>query len=244
MVTLGVLSALLIVGVLDDTMYPTLLGICGGGDANDMLRLAVEGNNLAAVRRAIARGAEPNAPDCWGVSPLSRAATAGDAAICNELLEHGADANGGAEYRPPLICAALHGHERILDLLLRHGADINATTPNGSTALNIAASLGQQAFARALIAAGADVNAADVHGWTPLMGAAAKDDCPELVQALLAAGARPDAQNDDGDTALGVAARDGSHAAVLLLIRHRVSPPRRYLLGVAPPAPSPRPPHC
>jgi len=55
-----------------------------------------------------------------------------------------------------------------------------------------------------LIQIGADVNAVDKNGRTPLMTAALIDD-EEIVQMLLAAGARPEFVNRAGDTALSVA---------------------------------------
>jgi uncharacterized protein len=75
---------------------------------------------------------------------------------------------------------------------------------------------GDHAAALALIAAGADANAVDNrpvigHGVTPLHIAAAADD-PELVLALLAAGAVVDARSLAGHTPLWWAC-NGSHLA-------------------------------
>jgi hypothetical protein len=55
-----------------------------------------------------------------------------------------------------------------------------------------------------LIQLGADVNAPDNHGRTPLITAALMDDA-EIVQMLLAAGARPEFVTTAGETALSVA---------------------------------------
>ena len=55
-----------------------------------------------------------------------------------------------------------------------------------------------------LIQLGADVNAADKNGRTPLVTAALMDDA-EIVQMLLAAGARPEFATSAGETALSVA---------------------------------------
>lgn len=54
-----------------------------------------------------------------------------------------------------------------------------------------------------LIQLGADVNAADKSGRTPLITAALMDDA-EIVQMLLAAGAKPEPANNAGETALSV----------------------------------------
>jgi ankyrin repeat protein len=67
------------------------------------------------------------------------------------------------------------------------------------------------------------------------MGVAAHAEGGPLLEALLAAGARPDATDDVGDTALNVATRSGNGHAVTLLLRRigRAKPPNP-LLGMAP----------
>ncbi len=57
-----------------------------------------------------------------------------------------------------------------------------------------------------LIDRGANVNATDKLGMTPLLWAASSDfGDPAMVELLLKAGARPDAKNKDGLTALALA---------------------------------------
>jgi hypothetical protein len=67
-----------------------------------------------------------------------------------------------------------------------------------------------------LIVAGADVNHAQAGGWTPLM-LASQNRSTDIVGALLAAGAKPNLQTPEGETALmlAVAAESGVAEALL-----------------------------
>ncbi|KAL4727270.1 hypothetical protein ACLX1H_006176 [Fusarium chlamydosporum] len=76
-----------------------------------------------------------------------------------------------------------------------------------------------------LLAAGVDPNHYDIHGNTPLMAFAAQlpedDDYttgPEIIEDLIAAGARVNARNRAGETALHVAVRCGHKLAVKQLV--------------------------
>jgi len=238
LVTLALLAALLVVNLMidppDDGHGGSPLGTT---QANIALMTAVEMHDIAGIRRALADGAELNVVDSFGWSALTRAASAGNLAICSELLSCGASPDGGDEGDlPPLISACLHGNYPTVELLLRYGADLNARTRGGGTALNIAASAGQLDIACALIRAGADVNAADDHGWTPLMGAVSQSESTAVVEALLRAGAHPDLRDDEGNTAVQIAARDNNLRVVeLLLRRRRQESYGRTLLGMAVP---------
>ena len=98
--------------------------------------------------------------------------------------------------------ACNEGHDAMARLLLRRGADINKTTKDGFSPL-LCATYGSKAdVARTLVAAGADVNLADKNGNTPLFGAVARGSL-ELVTFLLDhAGAKIDAVDTVGASAL------------------------------------------
>ena len=71
-----------------------------------------------------------------------------------------------------------------------------------------------------LIERGAKVNVVDKLGMTPLLWAAAMDfGDPAMIELLLKAGAKPDARNRDGLTALDLARKYGHSEVVPALSR-------------------------
>jgi hypothetical protein len=115
--------------------------------------------------------------------------------------------------RTPLIEAVIAGQAAAVDWLLAHGVDANATDgAMGWTALGWAAADDAAGLVQRLLAAGADVEGhADEYRRTPLM-AAAQAGAEKAVDLLLAAGARPAAQDGQGCTAADLARRNGFEA--------------------------------
>jgi uncharacterized protein len=95
-----------------------------------------------------------------------------------------------------LLFAARSGDAGSARLLVAAGADVNDTLPDGVSALTLAAHSGQGAVGAALLELGADANAAGA-GYTPLHAAVLRSDL-NLVQALLARGANPNARMTKG----------------------------------------------
>src|SRR5438105_3577846 len=97
----------------------------------DRLHAAVRAGDLAEVREALAAGADVNARDTLGGTPLLDAAWSGNLEITNLLLARGADVNarhpeGGStalEYAVltdrPAIVRALLGAKARLDILYK-----------------------------------------------------------------------------------------------------------------------------
>ncbi len=135
---------------------------------------------LAAV--LIRSGADPDAKETEGHTPLYRASTGAAARV---LLAAGATADvpSGPTRGTPLHKAARHGHDAVAEALLDHGADVDARDGNGQTPLRRAVNCRQLAVVRLLVRRGADPRAADRRGVTPLDAARTA----EMKQALAGA---------------------------------------------------------
>jgi ankyrin repeat protein len=153
---------------------------------------------------------------------LIRAADAGDSVRTSHLLAEGANVNATtADGETALMKAAYWGFGAALNVLLAHGADVNRNTGRGETALSQAfaglyrdaihtsedASRGvkpadsNRTAVMILLAHGADPNAGVIDGWTLLSSVASTGDIG-LARVLLEKGARVNARNPDGTTAL------------------------------------------
>jgi ankyrin repeat protein len=156
----------------------------------------------AVTSASVSSGADINARNKLGDTPLLNAAQDGDKEAAELLLTRGAtvDAkdNSGCT---PLTWAAIQGHRDVADLLLAHGADVNARSSSGQTALQSAAMNGHKDVAELLLAHGAKISAPDNCGITPLHWAAGNGH-KDLVELLLAHGADVNAKTKNGYTPL------------------------------------------
>ena len=124
----------------------------------------------------------------------------------------------------PLGLAAFFGYPDTVALLLARGADVAAVARNPMRIQALhAAVTGSVASVRLLVEAGAPVNATQHKGWTPLHEAVNRNDL-EMTRYLLAHGADPRQQNDEGKSAIGLAADKGLMEALKLLKAAGASP--------------------
>ena len=141
------------------TIAAVVLVGCGGRSLD--IWEAAETGNIEAVKQHLANGADVNATDRNGETPLylakgetadllrkhggktgvelsiHKAAEAGNIEAVKQHLADGADVNvkdkvGGT----PLHHAAFNGHKEIVELLIANGADVNAKNNGGKTPLD------------------------------------------------------------------------------------------------------------
>lgn len=152
---------------------------------------AVERNDIEAVKKHLAAGADADATDTNSWTSLMHAAYAGSAPIATELLGRNANVNAkGRDGWTPLILSSYQGHAPIVRLLIARKADVNAATSKGTTALIGAAGTGHAEVVGLLLDAGANRNAKDSDGKTAAQYAAEKNH-PEVVRMITGAAPAP-----------------------------------------------------
>jgi ankyrin repeat protein len=132
------------------------------------LLLAVrDAGDLAVVEFLESRGADSDAPDTNGRTPLSWAASNGRDDLVRHLLGRGAqlDVRDDAK-RTPLFHAVLGNHRDTVRLLLERGAGVDPADEFGDTPLMLACAKGFDDMAKLLLERGADPAARNQEGRT------------------------------------------------------------------------------
>src|SRR6185436_20122529 len=132
-----------------------------GRDGTPALHWTVRVNDLETASALLRAGADPKLITRYGVTPMSLAASNGNAAMIKLLLEGGADANtpdGAGD--TPLMTAAQVGSLDSVKTLLAAGATLDARDKTfQQTALMVAVRANHPELVRYFIEQGASVNA-------------------------------------------------------------------------------------
>ncbi len=136
--------------------------------------------------------------------PLYRAAVKGHEALCQKLLDCGADVDAkDSSGKTALMAAATYGRDAVCELLLNHGALIDIQDNLNYTALSYAASAGHKNTCEFLIENGASLS----KGY--LLHAAAVSRKTEICRLMLNQGIAVNQPDEHGNTALHIAAGYG-----------------------------------
>jgi ankyrin repeat protein len=172
-------------------------------------------DSAAAITLLLDRGAQVGAPaegaPVFNANPFFLASYAGNARVLRRLRDAGAKIDEpmlliGTSRTTPMLGAFKFGDIEVARTLLDLGAPVDFADGNGITMLGRAILNNEVEMARMLLARGANVNSVDKLGMTPLLWASAIDfGDAEMIDLLLEAGARTDARNKDGLTALDIA---------------------------------------
>jgi ankyrin repeat protein len=165
---------------------------------------AIVFDQVSVVGSLIKRGMDPNTPTEKSEPALVFAIRSGAQKTVAYLIKQPGiqiDASNTAD-ETALMLAANSNDLASAKLLIEAGASVNR--PNW-TPLHYAASKGHTAMMRVLIENDAYIDAESPNGTTPLM-MAAYYATPNAVKLMLEEGADPTLQNQDGQTALAMAA--------------------------------------
>lgn len=155
------------------------------GNGGTALMYAAVGGHAQIVDALIRHGADVNARGRNGWGALMIACAKGRADIVESLLAAGAGANLPDLYGwTPLMRAVYEQRSAVMaELMAVADLDLDAVTEHGSTALHLAAIVGDRNTARQLLARGASADLQDYDGRTVADIAEARGD-PEFARLL------------------------------------------------------------
>ncbi|MFZ2197216.1 MAG: ankyrin repeat domain-containing protein [Thermodesulfovibrionales bacterium] len=205
-------------------LFLTLFSCSKGPDKlqlNSSLFSVVSRGDDTAVRDLLKQGADANARDDNGCTPIARAASGGYLSTVKLLLKNRADVNTPCNHGPnALSLASSRGQEAIVRLLIEKGADVNRRGQQGWYPISDAIEAGHAGILRALIEHGAQINISYSYH-TPLIHAAGRGRA-EIVKILLDGGADVRAIDQNGMTAL-LRAIDHGHPEIAKMLIERGS---------------------
>jgi len=196
-------------------------------DAATLLHCAVRSGNPQAIAALLALGAQPNARNEHGLTPLMLAAStpgAGKAQVAQALIDGGADMElpVGTQGSRAAHFAASHNQADIIRALANAGADLSSPHFEYYAPIHAATEAGSCDALRALLEAGCDpestIRLPNGAAVTPVM-LATLSDRPEPLRVLAEGGANlSPILGEKGHTALQTAVIHKNHEALKALL--------------------------
>ena len=197
-------------------------------DGNTALHYSFLTTKLVGV--LVDSGADLEAKDKQGRTPLLASVGSRSDDISKELIDRGAKVNAIDNYGYSMLHhIASRRHlvgEDALKMLIDHGADVHAIDNEGRTALHYAATGKDSRVLKILAEAGANVNAVDNNGWSALHFTTTiiHFDAENVVRILIDLGADVNAIDKQGRSVLHLAIKRGRSSyvwdVVKLMIDH------------------------
>ncbi|VDN19898.1 unnamed protein product [Cylicostephanus goldi] len=215
---------------------------CIDSDGRTAFQLAAIHGHLPVVDVLLALGADEAHKDNDGAVALHYAVAHGDVILCRALATsvtvHAADRSGNH----PLINACQGESEEVVRELLSLGAPVEQLSINGQSALRVAALSGNAKIvrvcaindmcgARMLRRLAASFEAVDSGGRTPLLTTVWNGHLEMAAYLLETVGVNPNSVDEQGASALSVAAQQGNREMVVLLLRMGAEPSLKDLDG-------------
>jgi ankyrin repeat protein len=197
-------------------------------DSEHVLFQAIRRGDAALLRDILRRGTPPDVRADDGTTPLMDATLHGSVEMVELLLVSGADPLAANERGVTALLWGARDAAKVR-LLIDKGASPNSRSALGNTPLIIAAgSPGGAAAVEELLAHGADITAINKRGRTALQAAAEGGDV-QTVRLLLANARKLENLDEvisDAGPIVSIAASNGFHEIVSLLLEHGADPDR------------------
>ena len=196
--------------------------------AKEPIHAAARQGDIEAVKQHLAAGADVNAIDHEGNTPLHHAVYNDQTEIIRLLIDKGAEVNGKRKAAnnekgvAPLHTATWRSTIETMELLIDNGADVNMKRADGAIALHYAVWFGLKEKAEFLLSKGSDVKARDGNneGATPLHVAVWKSPNNGIVELLIENEADVNDKNNSGETPLDWAIKFDETDIADLLRKH------------------------
>lgn len=196
----------------------------GKAPAATLTAAIMHNDSRAAAEFLMALGADVNAANSDGVTPLMAAAERGDGALIERLLTLGAE-TGSADQngKTALMRGASALTAEAACAIVSAGADIDARNKAGETALMMALEAQNDGLSRALISAGADITRLSKENKSAL-SIAVDMKMTDALRDMLAR--KPDltGRHHRGRSALHIACNEGCHDMALALLEAGADP--------------------
>ena len=204
------------------TLLASLSAPVNGASPDGRLRTAAERGTAAEVRALIGQGADIEARDAAGATPLLIATHRNNVDAARALIDAGADVNAKDNINDsPYLYAGARGHDEILRMTLAHGADLKSINRYGGTALIPACHHGHVETVRELLKTAIDVDHVNRLGWTALLETVILGDGSakyiEIARLLVAHKADVNLADNQGVTPLGHARQRGQREIAAIL---------------------------
>lgn len=175
-------------------------------------------SDISILKLLIEKGADIEAKDESGCTPLALAVSSGNVEAVELLIEKGANKEAKDRAgRTPLMLAATDQRIEAMMLLIGNGADIEAIDQLGRTPLMLASTDLRIKAMMLLIKKGTNKEAKDKEGRTALALAASNGEVGAMKN-LIDSGADIEAKDDSGRTPFSLATSNGEIAAMEILI--------------------------
>lgn len=200
---------------------PEMVSLTEKIERDRLLVKALQKDDVAAVARFFAEGVTSR--DKVASQPLTmQAATHGAEKVMAFLIAQGADINApGAQGMTPLMEAIKEKRPAVVEVLLNHGAEVNATDYKARTALMYAGHVWRQDYITTWTHNGKVFHSSNERQAPPDWK---EEAARQALLPLLARGAKVNAVDSEGNTALSYAARYAQLPVVNILLDHGGDP--------------------